>query len=93
MKEIILRLGSWYEECCRYFKIGLPFENTQCIYVMPFNTILKCGGRVREDEVLSMKLACSLGLRAPKILFYSDNEDASCGFIWMTRLPGDLSQV
>ncbi|KAG5727189.1 hypothetical protein E4T56_gene3645 [Termitomyces sp. T112] len=94
MKEIIFRISSWYVKYCGFFKIELPFQETQSVYGMPFNTVLKCGERVREDEALSMKLARSLGLPVPRVLFYSDDEDAGGGIIWMTRVPGDLlSQV
>ncbi|KAG6869501.1 hypothetical protein C0995_002606, partial [Termitomyces sp. Mi166 len=61
---------------------------------MPFNTVLKCGERVREDEALSIQLAHSLGLPVPRVLFYAEFVCEEGGAIWMTRIPGDpLSEV
>ncbi|KAG6901276.1 hypothetical protein C0995_014328 [Termitomyces sp. Mi166 len=93
MDKIIMRIACWYANYCDFFKIEMPFLDTLCISVMPFNTLLKTGERVREDEALSMKLARSLGLPVPRVLFYAESFEER-GAIWMTRVPGVLlSQV
>ncbi|KAG6885499.1 hypothetical protein C0992_005113 [Termitomyces sp. T32_za158] len=68
----------------------LPFQETLNIYPMPFNTVLKIGDRTRDEEALSMKLAHSLGLPVPRVLFYASCPDSGEGAIWMTRIPGQL---
>ncbi|KAG6898790.1 hypothetical protein C0993_004177 [Termitomyces sp. T159_Od127] len=88
--EILSRLNYWYSKYCDLFKLELPFEKTLNIYSMPFDTVLKFGERTREEEALSMKLAHSLGLPVPRVLFYADCPYSELGAIWMTRVPGQL---
>ncbi|KAI0922559.1 hypothetical protein AcV5_009498 [Taiwanofungus camphoratus] len=69
---------------CKFFNV--PRED--CIFPLPFNTLLKWTEGTREEEALAMVSARAIGLPVPRMLSYGDHGPGEDGSILMTRVPG-----
>ncbi|KAI0943123.1 hypothetical protein AcV7_002358 [Taiwanofungus camphoratus] len=69
---------------CKFFNV--PRED--CIFPLPFNTLLKWTEGTREEEALAMISARAIGLPVPRMLSYGDHGPGEDGSILMTRVPG-----
>ena len=87
-RVILLRISYWYRWIHQRFGIPIWTPAYPGVYVLPFNTLLKVGSRVREDEVHAIGLARSLGVPVPRVLSYGDDGPGMEGSIWMTIVPG-----
>ena len=72
-RVVLLRISGWYRWIHRCFNLPILRPTCPGVYVLPFNTLLKVGPRVREDEVHAIELARSLGVPVPRVLSYGDD--------------------
>ncbi|KAF9555231.1 kinase-like protein [Agrocybe pediades] len=88
---VLTRISGWYQKYCDYFGIRYlrVLGGPAVILPLPFNTILKIGPKVHEDEALAMDLAHKIGLPAPRLISYGTGFFEDFSSIWMTRLPGE----
>lgn len=77
-----------YRYYASYFNIPFYSDSPE-VYLLPFDTVLKMGDRVREDEALALSVARSIGLPVPRLLSYGDDGPGTPGSIWMSRVEGE----
>ncbi|KAF9556252.1 hypothetical protein CPC08DRAFT_765383 [Agrocybe pediades] len=92
---VLVNVSRLYQKYCNYFGIPcLRVSGPSILFPLPFNTVLKFGPKVREDQALAMDLAHRIGLPAPRLLSYGGGLFKGFNSIWMTLLPREpLSQV
>ncbi|KAK7681963.1 hypothetical protein QCA50_014926 [Cerrena zonata] len=77
-----------YTRICHRLHIPILRPAFGGVFVLPFNTLLKIGPRVREEEAHAMTIAHSMGLPVPSVISYGDDGPGTDGSIWMTIVPG-----
>ncbi|KAI5118014.1 hypothetical protein M0805_003451 [Coniferiporia weirii] len=81
-RKILLRVSRWY---C-YWK-GIIVE--QGTYELPFNLIMKMTHKVREEEVMAMEVARTIGIPTPRVYSYGfGTKKMPFDTIVMSRIPG-----